>query len=116
MGDVARTSLRAPEYTLLDQLRYGYGALYSINHMWDEVMTYNLLEQAPRLEVPVYFFEGRYDYNTPWELVEQYYEALDAPAGKTLIWFEDSAHSPNLEEPKKFVAALERVKAETWDR
>jgi pimeloyl-ACP methyl ester carboxylesterase len=108
------TNLKAPEYTPADQINYLRGAYFSINNMWDEVLTYDLTRQVPRIEVPVYFMHGRHDYNTPWELVEEYYEKLDAPAGKTLIWFENSAHSPNMEEPERFAEAMvERVLAET---
>ena len=73
------------------------------------------MKDAPRLEAPVYFFEGRHDYNTPWELVQEYYDKLDAPKGKTLIWFENSAHSPNLEEPERFSRVMiNRVLKETY--
>ena len=47
--------------------------------------------------------------NSPWELAEEYYEKLEAPEGKALIWFEDSAHSPNLEEPKRFAEVMANV-------
>jgi pimeloyl-ACP methyl ester carboxylesterase len=66
--------------------------------------------------VPVYFFAGRYDYNTPWELVQEYYDRLDAPKGKHLVWFENSAHSPNLEEPEKFVEETVKVVEDTFPR
>lgn len=97
---------RAPEYAGMDTLKYLYGNVYGPALMWNELMTVNFLETAPRLEVPVYFLEGRHDYNTPWELVQEYYDKLDAPKGKTLIWFENSAHSPNLEEPERFSEAM----------
>lgn len=53
------------------------------------------------MKVPVYFFTGRHDYDTPFQLVEQYYEILNAPT-KEIIWFENSAHFPFYEEPEKF--------------
>lgn len=114
MKKVYLAGMRAPEYTPVDQTRFIYGTYYSIRRMWDEVMTFNLIEQAPRLEVPVYFLHGRHDYNTPWELAEEYYRKLEAPRGKTMIWFENSAHSPNLEEPERFAEVMvNRVLAET---
>jgi pimeloyl-ACP methyl ester carboxylesterase len=114
-GGMVSRALKSTEYTPLDYLRYAGGTYFSIKQMWDEVLTYNLFEQVPSLDVPVYFFEGRHDYNTPWELVQEYYDKLDAPRGKTLIWFEDSAHSPNLEEPERFADMLTtRVLPETY--
>lgn len=67
----------------------------------DELMRVNLMESAPKLEVPVYFITGRHDYNTPFILVEDYVEMLDAPH-KEIIWFENSAHWIPFEEPEKF--------------
>ncbi|HUT54939.1 MAG TPA: alpha/beta hydrolase [bacterium] len=114
-GGQIRKALHSPEYAPLDYLRYAAGTYYSNRRMWDEVMTYDLIRQVPSLDLPVYFFEGRHDYNTPWELVSEYYDKLDAPQGKTLIWFEDSAHSPNLEEPDRFARMMvDRVLTETY--
>ncbi len=101
-----KAAVTAPEYSAVDLVKYIFGTYYSIHYMWDEVLTYNLIEQVPRIEVPVYFMHGRHDYNTPWELVKEYYRKLDAPAGKKMIWFENSAHSPNLEEPEEFARAM----------
>ena len=84
--------------------------------MWPEIVTYNLLKQAPRIDVPVYFFEGRHDYCTCWPLVEEYYKALEAPKGKTLVWFDNSAHVPEMEEPVKFNQAMVRVLEETYNK
>ncbi len=57
---------------------------------------------------------GRHDYNMQPSLVEEYYSLLDAPKGKSLIWFENSAHSPCLEEPVRFGDVMvTRVLAET---
>ncbi|MEJ2239109.1 MAG: alpha/beta hydrolase [Gemmatimonadales bacterium] len=58
--------------------------------------------QVPRLDVPVFFLSGRFDYKTPGALVEDYLESLDAPAGKQMIWFENSAHAVFLEEREAF--------------
>ena len=37
----------------------------------------------------------------PSLLVEQYFEVLQAPR-KRIVWFESSAHLPNVEEKNKF--------------
>jgi len=97
------------EYTKLDRVRYLAGAGLSSLVMWPEIMTVNFFDDAPRIEVPVYFFTGRHDYNTPFELAEQYYLVLDAPRGKRMIWFDESGHSPCYEETDKFVDMLVNV-------
>ncbi len=55
--------------------------------------------QVPQLDVPVFFLAGRFDYKTPGELVEEYMDLLEAPAGKQMIGFENSAHGLFFEEP-----------------
>jgi hypothetical protein len=41
-------------------------------------------------------------------LSEEFYAALQAPH-KELIWFEESAHTPDLDEPEKFQQELIRI-------
>jgi hypothetical protein len=36
------------------------------------------MKTTPKVQVPVYFISGKYDYNTPWPLVEQYYQTFKA--------------------------------------
>ncbi|MGI6701246.1 MAG: alpha/beta fold hydrolase [Christensenellales bacterium] len=60
---------------------------------------------AKKIDIPVYFFEGRYDINAPVSLVEDYFAVLEAPH-KELIWFEHSGHSPWINERQKFVDEL----------
>jgi pimeloyl-ACP methyl ester carboxylesterase len=47
-------------------------------------------------------------------LAERYYEALEAPQGKELVWFEDSAHVTYAEEPEGFDQEMLRVLHETY--
>lgn len=95
--------LSTPEYSFIDILKMGMHPYFSIKHLWnDDFYRINLFEQIPQLEVPVYFFVGRYDYFTPSEIAESYYQKLIAPKGKHLIWFEKSGHKPEIEEPDKF--------------
>ena len=82
--------------------------------LFDEFKHLDFMRTAPRIEVPVFFLMGRHDYNMQPTLVEEYYNLLDAPKGKSLIWFEDSAHSPCLEQPAKFGEVMvTRVLGET---
>jgi pimeloyl-ACP methyl ester carboxylesterase len=76
-------------------------AKFSFDHLWREFFAVNLFQQAPRLEMPVYFMEGRHDHVVTGEVAEEYFRALGAPAGKQIFWFEHSAHWSQLDEPKK---------------
>ena len=73
--------------------------------MWPEVYKLNLLELAPVLQVPVFFFLGRRDHFVPGEASVAYIDALSAPS-KKLVWFEESGHEPFMDEPERFNAAI----------
>ena len=113
--DLARLHLIAPEYTLGDVINFMRGNAFSGEMLWDTLLATDLPSQVPALELPVYFFSGRHDYVTVFEKVEEYYNMLEAPS-KELVWFEESAHSPNFEEPGRFQEELLRVKEATYPR
>ncbi|MCL7972201.1 MAG: alpha/beta hydrolase [marine benthic group bacterium] len=98
------------EYTAENQSNEGaWRSLYEASPLLadqDWFQTLDLISQAPRLEVPVYFMAGRYDYKTPGELAEEYLNGLDAPAGKQMFWFENSAHVPFIEQREPFYSAM----------
>jgi pimeloyl-ACP methyl ester carboxylesterase len=73
--------------------------------MWPEVSRINLIELAPELRMPVFFFLGRHDHWVPPETSVQYFNALTAPS-KKLVWFEKSGHEPFVDEPAKFNASI----------
>ena len=84
--------------------------------MWDETSRFDLFKEVPLLSLPVYFFSGRHDYNTPLQLVAAYYRKLQAPLGKHLVVFEHSTHIPFRKEPQKFYREMLHVQEETWHR
>ena len=68
------------------------------------------MRTLPRLGVPVVMVQGRLDQVAPSAVAERYASSLVAPS-KQLVWFENSAHTPHLEEPEKFRELVMRVRA-----
>lgn len=66
----------------------------------------DLSKQVPELDLPVYFFEGIYDYTCSYTEARSYFEKLKAPV-KGFYTFEHSAHSPLFEEPEKVQKILQ---------
>lgn len=66
-----------------------------------EVLSLDFKKSIKKVKVPVYFLSGTHDYETPFELTEEYFNMLDAPR-KEMILFEYSAHFPFYEEAQKF--------------
>ena len=93
------------EYTLGTRLGYFSCFLKSLEVLWREVDGVDFLTALPRLEVPIYFFTGRHDWNTPFPLVEEWAAALEAPHVE-IVWFENSGHMIPLENREAFQRAL----------
>ncbi len=98
---VTKTYLHATEYSLVDFAKFGIGSVLSIKKLWPEIMQVNFLKNRTNFKLPVYYVQGKYDYNCPSELVYEYFHQISAPH-KELIIFDQSAHLPNFEESKRF--------------
>ena len=91
------------EYTLGEKVNLWKGKFYSRSSsfsLWDKMQITDLGQQVTKLDVPVYFLHGLYDYTCAYPLAKEYFEKLDAPV-KGFYTFESSAHSPMFEEPEK---------------
>jgi len=95
--------LGSHEYSFVETSLWPGRSSASLKSMWPEVMKVNFFETAPSVGCPVYFFVGRYDFNAPGQLTAQYYDHLEAPSGKHMVWFENSAHDLFFDEPGKLV-------------
>jgi pimeloyl-ACP methyl ester carboxylesterase len=101
---------KSPEYPANYILQTMNGQGFNRQTIYVEIldMDYDHFTDFPVSPIPVHFFHGRYDYATPGELAEQYYNALEAP-DKSFTWFEDSAHDIYYEEADKFNQELTRI-------
>jgi pimeloyl-ACP methyl ester carboxylesterase len=66
----------------------------------DELFATDIPARVPKLEIPVYFFSGKYDLTVNHDLSKAYLEQLQAPV-KGFYTFNKSAHSPVFEEPQR---------------
>ncbi len=88
------------EYSVLQIIKYIKGLSYSPNQPVGQTNP-DFINKVKRLNTPVYLLLGRHDYNCPVELAVEWYNMLDAP-DKKLLFFENSAHSPQWEESEKW--------------
>jgi pimeloyl-ACP methyl ester carboxylesterase len=94
-------------YTPGEKINVWRGKAWSRRLLWDEVLRTDLTLLVERLELPVYFFTGRHDYTTNYDLARDYFQRLEAPV-KGFYTFENSAHSPLFEEPQRAREILQR--------
>ena len=102
--------LRSPDYSTGDVLRTLRGITATQAALLPELATLDLVRTVPRLDVPVVMVQGRLDQVAPGAAAEGYASSLEAPS-KQLVWFDNSAHTPHLEEPEKFRELLMRMRA-----
>ena len=93
--------LAAKEYTLSDKFKYMAGSMFSLKHLWLDVVNTNLHSEIDSMQIPVYIFNGIFDYQTPYVVAKDFFNQLNAPE-KDFFTFDNSAHSPIVEEADKF--------------
>jgi proline iminopeptidase len=76
---------------------------YSEKNMEDEIVITDLTPQMYNIRIPALLCWGRHDGAIPYEMAEDAYTALGTPASeKSITYFEESAHSPMIEETELF--------------
>lgn len=100
-----RMFIGKPEQSLLDLPNLMRGFRFSLDAMWNETSSIDLVKEVPALQMPVFFFLGRNDHWVPPDTSVAYFDALTAPS-KQLVWFEKSGHEPFADEPAKFNSSM----------
>jgi pimeloyl-ACP methyl ester carboxylesterase len=102
--------VRSPDYSAIDVLRALRGVTASQAALLPELAGTDLVRAVPRLDVPVVLVQGRRDQVAPGDAARRFCDALHAPSTE-LVWFEESAHTPHIEEPARFRDVLLGVRA-----
>lgn len=109
VNEMKKCVLRSPEHSISELLSIPKEAKKIDRALFPLLVSLNLFETVKEINTPAFFFGGRYDYQVPSILAEQYFKSLVAPK-KEFIWFEESGHLVPYEENEKFVNALIRIK------
>jgi len=114
ISEIFVPSLTFREYTIAEKINlWRAKARNGVSIIWNTSLNMDLSQEVVDLDLPVYFFEGIYDYTCSYELAKDYFELLKAPV-KGFYTFDQSAHSPIFEEPEKSLRILrEDVQAGT---
>ena len=100
-----RSLLFGREYTLATRSIWFDCLTSTLGELWGVIDTIDFPNQIERLDVPVFFFTGRHDWNTPYPLVEEWARSLDAPRVE-MVWFEEAGHMIPLESSAEFEREL----------
>jgi pimeloyl-ACP methyl ester carboxylesterase len=94
----------SPDYDDTDLAAIDKGSELSLPHLLPEFGSANF-EKVTEFGCPIVIFAGRHDDTTSSVVVAKWFERMHAPA-KKLIWFENSAHMIQIEEPGHMLVHL----------
>jgi pimeloyl-ACP methyl ester carboxylesterase len=110
MRELLGSLRRSPDYSVTDAIRTVRAVRASQTALLPQLATTDLVRTMPALDVPIVLVQGRFDQVAPPEAAQRFYDSLIAPS-KKLVWFENSAHTPQYDEPAKFRDTLMTVRA-----
>ena len=87
-------------YTITEKINIWKSKFFFIpkTNLIDEILQTDFTTKVTKLEIPVYFFSGKFDLTVNINLSKAYLAKLQAPL-KGFYTFNNSAHSPLFEEP-----------------
>lgn len=100
--------LGTDEYTLSEKLSAFKSSMISIEELWTEFIHVDLKEEIDSMRVPVFILQGKEDYQTPYDVAKEFFDQLKAP-DKEFYTFENSSHSPPMEEVEKFNSIVKEI-------
>jgi pimeloyl-ACP methyl ester carboxylesterase len=101
-------SWKFPEYTIGEKVNLWRGKFFSHAVIWNEMIATDLTQEISDFELPVYFLHGKYDYTCSYDLANEYFSKISVPL-KGFYTFDNSAHSPIFEEPKRMREVLQEI-------
>jgi proline iminopeptidase len=105
MRAMPATLLFAPGLSLHDVWATLAANFFSIDALYDALMAYDIRRLGTRFELPMIYIQGAEDIQTPTELVQEYFETIEAPK-KDLVLIEGGAHMAAITHIDAFCLAL----------
>jgi pimeloyl-ACP methyl ester carboxylesterase len=94
---------------MMDRINFFRGAIKVFNAVYPQLQDFDFRESATDFEIPVYILTGSHDYNAPYWITEEYFNAINAPS-KQHYWFNESGHGQIWSEVDKFHNIMRQIK------
>jgi pimeloyl-ACP methyl ester carboxylesterase len=101
----ARPPLIAPDFTPDEIRAMQQGTEFSRTELYEDINTIDLPALGVSFDIPIFFFHGTCDQQTPIELAEQYFASVVAPH-KEFVRFEGCHHFVVMNRPELFLGEL----------
>jgi len=107
MKDIFIPVWKCNAYTFKEKFNFWYAKFKFLpkTNLRNEVINTDFSLKYDTLQVPIYFFSGKYDLTVNYNLSYDYFLKVNAPI-KEFYLFENSAHSPMFEEPERFLEII----------
>jgi pimeloyl-ACP methyl ester carboxylesterase len=83
--------LSSPDHKLRDLIDIFKGMSYSLDMLYDELMTFNAYKLGTRYELPYFIFQGDTDWITPTETAQAFFNEIEAPH-KEFVLIKNAGH------------------------
>jgi pimeloyl-ACP methyl ester carboxylesterase len=104
-SDLAESS---PDYSLEDVEAIDKGAELSPPLLLPHLLNFDYTD-VTRFDRPIFMFEGRYDLTTPSQVTAAWFKRIHVPR-KGFVWFENSAHMIEVEDPAECCTIYSRTR------
>ena len=94
----------SPDYSDADRKAIGKGSDLSLSSLLPDFAKTDF-SNATEFRCPIILFEGRHDETTPSAVAAEWFARVKAPF-KKFVWFENSAHMMQIEEPGRVLVHL----------
>ena len=105
--DESHAGRLSPDYTDAEAPHIYDGNDYSEKYLLAGMFDLDLSARTD-FRCPILLFEGRHDRTVNSDVAHEWFEKVKAPQ-KRFVWFENSAHEPESEEPGKFLLSLVQI-------
>jgi pimeloyl-ACP methyl ester carboxylesterase len=105
MATTISNMLFSKAYRLRDIPKTIKGMEFCQNALLPVLNSLNLFDKVKSIDVPVHFIQGKQDGIAPYQTAVKYYEYIQTDV-KSFHCFDNSAHMPHYDEPKKFAHLL----------
>lgn len=102
--------LTSPDHKITDLVDLFKGMSFSLDHLYDELINFDVDKLGLTFELPFFIFQGEGDIITPTALAERYFSQIIAPV-KDFVLIQKAGHLACFAQPDQFLEELrQRVK------
>ncbi|WNQ10685.1 alpha/beta hydrolase [Paenibacillus aurantius] len=105
MDLILPSMLASPIHSFRDILDYFKGMNYSLEQLYDELISFDARKLGTRYELPYFIFQGDTDWVTPVETAQSFFEDIEAPH-KEFALVPNAGHLACFARPEPFLELL----------